>query len=41
MTYVIAWPLPGRDEPSGSPGGAKLGLAGADTAFVAGLPPRW
>ena len=28
-------------EPPGSPGGAaKLGVAGADTAFVAGLSPR-
>ena len=41
MTYVIADPLPGRDEPLGSPGGAaKLGVAGADTAFVAVLPLR-
>jgi hypothetical protein len=33
--------LPGRDEPLGSPGGAgKLGVVGADTAFVAALPPR-
>jgi NAD-dependent dihydropyrimidine dehydrogenase PreA subunit len=34
-------PLPGHDEPLGSPGGAgKLGAVGADTPFVAALPPR-
>ena len=34
-------PLPGREEPLGSPGGAgKLGAVGADTPFVAALPPR-
>jgi NAD-dependent dihydropyrimidine dehydrogenase PreA subunit len=32
-------PLPGRDGPLGSPGGAgKLGALGADTELVAGLP---
>jgi len=37
----FAEPLPGRDERLGSPGGAaKLGAVGADTPFVAGLPPR-
>ncbi len=37
----FAEPLPGRDEPLGSPGGAaKLGVAGADTPFAAALPPR-
>jgi NAD-dependent dihydropyrimidine dehydrogenase PreA subunit len=37
----FAEPLPGRDEPLGSPGGAgKLGVVGADTSFVAALPPR-
>ncbi|HZZ46703.1 MAG TPA: ferredoxin [Pseudonocardia sp.] len=31
-------PLPGRNEPLGTPGGAaKLGELGADTAFVAGF----
>ena len=34
-------PLPGRDEPLGSPGGAaKLGALGADTPRVAAIPPR-
>jgi hypothetical protein len=34
-------PLPGRDEALGSPGGAaKLGVIGADTPMIAGLPPR-
>jgi hypothetical protein len=34
-------PLPGHPEPLGSPGGAgKLGVVGADTPFIAGLPPR-
>ena len=34
-------PLPGRDEPLGSPGGAaRLGAVGVDTPFVSGLPPR-
>jgi NAD-dependent dihydropyrimidine dehydrogenase PreA subunit len=37
----FAEPLPGRDVPLGSPGGAgKLGTVGADTPFVAALPPR-
>jgi hypothetical protein len=37
----FAEPLPGRAEPLGSPGGAgKLGVAGADTPFVAALPLR-
>jgi hypothetical protein len=37
----FAEPLPGRDEPLASPGGAgKVGAAGADTPFVAALPPR-
>jgi len=37
----FAEPLSGRDEPLGSPGGAaKLGVVGADTPFVAALPPR-
>jgi ferredoxin len=37
----FAGPLPGRDEPLGSPGGAgKVGVAGADTPFVAALPHR-
>lgn len=37
----FAEPRPGRDEPLGSPGGAaKLSVAGAGTAFVAGLPSR-
>jgi NAD-dependent dihydropyrimidine dehydrogenase PreA subunit len=37
----FAEPLPGRDEPLGSPGGAaRLGVVGADTPFVAALPPR-
>ncbi|HEU5393006.1 MAG TPA: ferredoxin family protein [Streptosporangiaceae bacterium] len=37
----FAEPLPGREEPLGSPGGAgKLGVVGADTPFVAALPPR-
>jgi ferredoxin len=35
----FAEPLPGRGEPLSSPGGAaKLGVVGADTPFVAGLP---
>jgi NAD-dependent dihydropyrimidine dehydrogenase PreA subunit len=35
----FAEPLPGRGEPLTSPGGAaKLGVVGADTPFVAGLP---
>jgi NAD-dependent dihydropyrimidine dehydrogenase PreA subunit len=34
-------PLPGRAEPLGSPGGAgTLGVAGADTPFIAALPLR-
>jgi NAD-dependent dihydropyrimidine dehydrogenase PreA subunit len=34
-------PLPGRGEPLGSPGGAAtLGVVGADTPFVAALPPQ-
>ena len=33
--------LPGRQSPLGSPGGAaRLGAAGADTPYVAALPPR-
>ncbi len=37
----FAEPLPGRDQPLGSPGGAAaLGRIGADTPFVAGLPPQ-
>jgi NAD-dependent dihydropyrimidine dehydrogenase PreA subunit len=37
----FAEPLPGREAPLGSPGGAgKLGVVGADTPLVAGLPPR-
>jgi NAD-dependent dihydropyrimidine dehydrogenase PreA subunit len=33
--------LPGRDQPLGSPGGAaRSGPAGADTPYVAALPPR-
>ena len=34
-------PLPGRDQPLGSPGGAaKLGPVGADTELVAARPKR-
>ena len=34
-------PLPGRDEPLGSPGGAgKVGVIGADTELVASFPSR-
>ena len=37
----FAEPLPGRDTPLGSPGGAaKMGAVGADTPLVAGLPPQ-
>lgn len=37
----FAEPLAGRPGPLGSPGGAGLlGATGADTPFVAGLPPR-
>ena len=33
-------PLPGRDEPVASPGGAgRIGRIGADTVLVAGYPP--
>ncbi len=33
--------LDGKDAPLGSPGGAaKIGAVGADTPFVAALPPR-
>jgi len=40
-TRFFAEPLPGRDGPLGSPGGAgELGVTGADTPFVAALPPR-
>jgi hypothetical protein len=40
-TKFFAEPLPGRDEPLGLPGGAgELGVVGADTPFVAALPPR-
>ncbi len=35
----FAEPLPGRDQPLGSPGGAaRTGVVGADTAFVASYP---
>ncbi|MGH3303639.1 MAG: ferredoxin [Streptosporangiaceae bacterium] len=34
-------PLPGQDEPLGCPGGAsQLGVVGADTPLVAGLPAQ-
>ncbi|MDO5697915.1 MAG: ferredoxin family protein [Dermatophilus congolensis] len=34
-------PLPGRDEPLGSPGGAaKMGVIEADAPVVAALPPN-
>ena len=37
----FAEPLPGRDEPLGSPGGAgKAGVTGADTELVASHPKR-
>ena len=37
----FAEPLPGRDEPLGSPGGAgRTGVAGADTELVAAHPQR-
>ena len=37
----FAEPLPGRDQPLGSPGGAgKLGRVGVDTELVAGQPKR-
>jgi NAD-dependent dihydropyrimidine dehydrogenase PreA subunit len=37
----FAEPLPGRAEPLGSPGGAaRTGPVGADTEYVAGLPPQ-
>ncbi len=37
----FADPLPGRAEPLGSPGGAaRTGRIGADTEYVAGLPPQ-
>src|SRR5690606_27550208 len=37
----FAEPLPGRDEPLGSPGGAaKVGPLGVDTELVAALPRR-
>ncbi|CCG05674.1 ferredoxin [Blastococcus saxobsidens] len=37
----FAEPLPGREAPLGSPGGAaKTGVVGADTELVAGHPPR-
>ena len=37
----FAEPLPGHDQPLGSPGGAaKLGAVGADTELVAGHPDR-
>jgi NAD-dependent dihydropyrimidine dehydrogenase PreA subunit len=40
-TKFFAEPLPGRDEPLGSPAGAaKVGVVGADTPFVAALPPQ-
>ncbi|HTW00214.1 MAG TPA: ferredoxin family protein [Streptosporangiaceae bacterium] len=37
----FAQALPGRDDPIGNPGGAaRLGVVGADTSLVAGLPPQ-
>jgi NAD-dependent dihydropyrimidine dehydrogenase PreA subunit len=37
----FAEPMPGRDQPLGSPGGAaKLGVVGADTELVAAHPGR-
>ena len=34
-------PLPGREAPLGSPGGAaRLGAQGVDTPLVSGLPPQ-
>ena len=37
----FAEPLPGRETPLASPGGAaKTGVVGADTELVAGHPPR-
>ena len=37
----FAAPLPGRDQPLGSPGGAnKLGVVGADTELVTAHPER-
>jgi NAD-dependent dihydropyrimidine dehydrogenase PreA subunit len=37
----FAEPLPGRDEPLGSPGGARiLGRIGTDTPLVAEAPPN-
>ncbi len=37
----FAEPLPGRDKPLGSPGGAqKTGVIGADTELVAAFPRR-
>ena len=37
----FAEPLPGRDEPLGSPGGAgQAGVTGADTELVASHPKR-
>jgi ferredoxin len=34
-------PLPGRDSPLGSPGGAaSVGSLGVDTALIAGMPRR-
>ena len=37
----FAEPLPGRAAALGSPGGAaKIGPVGADTEYVAGLPPQ-
>lgn len=37
----FAEPLPSRDQPLGSPGGAaRLGPVGIDTPFVAGLPQQ-
>jgi NAD-dependent dihydropyrimidine dehydrogenase PreA subunit len=36
----FAEPLPGRDHPLGSPGGAaRTGVLGVDTPLVAGYPP--
>jgi NAD-dependent dihydropyrimidine dehydrogenase PreA subunit len=40
-TRFFAKPLPGRDQPLGSPGGAsKTGVIGVDTELVAAFPRR-
>jgi NAD-dependent dihydropyrimidine dehydrogenase PreA subunit len=40
-TRFFAEPLPGRDAPLDSPGGAaKLGRLGVDTVLAAGYPPQ-